>query len=143
MQIDPTIVAIANEHASRVLVWRQNPAAIEDLVEFCESADFLEHSDIQPTEFSRKAGRVMLKARTKKQEELMDVFLRRVAAQVDLAVERYNARRLVLLAPPLVLGRLRDLLTTSTRTKLVREVTEDRIDAPAAAIEELLQGAGA
>lgn len=143
MPVDSTIIAIANEHSSRILVRRQNSAAVEDLVEFCESADFLEHSDIQPSELSRKAGRVALKARAKKQEELMDLFLRRVAAQVDLAVGRHNARRLVLLAPPPVLSRWRDLFTASTRTKLVCELAEDRIEAPLAAVEELLHSVGA
>jgi protein required for attachment to host cells len=143
VRVDPAIIVIANERASRILLWRRTPSAIEELLEFCESADFLEHTDSQPTEFSRKAGRVMLKARTKRQEELLNVFLRRVAAQVDMAVGRYHASRLVLLAPPLVLGRLRDLLTVSTRMKLVCELTEDQIDAPAAAIEGLLHGVGA
>lgn len=140
MQAGPTIIVLANERASRVLVWRKGGQAIEDLAEFCESADFFEHTDPQPADLCKKSGRVMLKARTKKQEELLTVFLRRVATQVDLAVSRNAAARVVLLAPPLVLGRLRDLLTASTRMKLVRELTKDLVEAPVAAIQGLLQG---
>ena len=142
MDAGPTIIALANEHSSRVLLWRKKPDAIVDLAEFCESADFLEHTDKQPTDLCKKSGRTMLKARTKKQDELLTVFLRRVAAQVDLAVSRHKAGRLVLLAPPLVLGRLRDLLTASTRMKLVREVTEDLMGVTAVDLEGLLEGIG-
>ena len=142
MHADPTIIALANERSSRVLLWRESPAAIEDLPEFCESADFFEHTDSLPADLCKKSGRVMTKARTKKQEELLTVFLRRVAAQVDLAVSRNKAGRLVLMAPPLVLGRLRDLLTASTRMKLVCELTEDLIGAPAAHIEGRLKSVG-
>lgn len=142
MSADPTIIALANEHSSRVLLWNKGLGMIEDLTEFCESADFFEHTDPQPADLYRRSGRVMLKARTKKQDELLTVFLRRVAAQVDLAVSGRGAGRLVLLAPPLVMGRLRDLLTASTRMKLVCEVTEDLIDAPAVDIEEKLKGVG-
>lgn len=140
MHADPTIIALANEHSSRVLLWRKETGAIEDLAEFCESSDFFEHTDPQPADLCKRSGRVMLKARTKKQDELLTVFLRRVAAQVDLAVSRHRAGALVLLAPPLVLGRLRDLLTASTRMKLVREETEDMIDARPSDIEEVLRG---
>ncbi len=126
MRETPMIVAIVNAHSSRVLRWRQDPAGLDDLAEFCESADFLEHTDQRPDDLARKSGRLMLKARTTKEKERLAVFLRRVAAQIDLAVGRYKASRLAILAPPLVLGELRDLITASTRMKLVREVTEDR-----------------
>jgi protein required for attachment to host cells len=142
MGADATIIVLANEHSSRVLLWQKAKGTIEDLAEFCESADFFEHTDPQPADLCKRSGRVMLKARTKKQEELLTVFLRRVAAQVDLAVSQHQAGALVLLAPPLVLGRLRDLLTASTRMKLVCEVTEDLIDASASDIEGVLKGFG-
>jgi protein required for attachment to host cells len=45
----------------------------------------------------------------------------------------------MLIAPPLVLGRLRDLLTSTTRMKLVREITRDMTDDTTDSIKTLLQ----
>ncbi|MDP3493768.1 MAG: host attachment protein [Hyphomonadaceae bacterium] len=134
----PAVVAIANEQSFRMWLRRNEGTAIEELGDFCESSDFLEHADPQPQDLSRRSGRLMYKARTAKVEEQLAVYLRRVAAQIDLAVSRHGARFLVLVAPPLVLGRLRDLLTSSTRMKLAREITRDLINEPGGSIEALL-----
>ena len=139
MREHPAIVAVTNAHSSRVLLWREEAAAMEELAEFCESSDFLEHDDPQPRDLSRRSGRLMLKARTAKAEEQLSVFLRRGAAQIDIAVSHYGAVRLMLIAPPLVLGRLRDLLTSTTRMKLVREITRDMTDDTTDSIKTLLQ----
>jgi hypothetical protein len=121
MHTPPILVVAANESASRVFLRSRNEDDLEELTEFAESADYLAHGDPRPAEFCRTNSRTMLRARSKRSEEQLQVFLRRVAVQIDLAAVAHQAGSLVISAPAHVLALLRDFVSTQTRSKLVYE----------------------
>jgi len=59
----------------------------------------------------------------------MEIFLSRVAAEVDGALNENAEADLALIAPAPVLRKLRDLISTASRTRLVLERCEDVVRA--------------
>lgn len=136
MHPHPICIVVANEQASRFFLRAKPKAPLRELAEFADSSDFLDHEDARPSEFRRSGSRTMLKARSRKSEEQLQVFLRRVAGQIDLAVSRHEAEGLAICASPHVLGLLRDFIAEDTRVRLVYELPADKVRKSASALDE-------
>lgn len=140
MQPHPFWIVAVNEDASRFIL--RTVGTFVEFVDYSDSGDFLEHEDDRPSDLCRTGNRVMLKSRTRKHEELLRVFLNRVAHQIDEAVRKYPARGLVVCAPPRVLNALRDLMSGSSRRLLIHESTEDLVREPIETVRQVLAGEG-
>ncbi len=136
MHQHPICIVVANEHAARFFLRTKSRAALVELAEFAESSDFLDHDDARPSEFCRSGSRTMLKAKSRKGEEQLQVFLHRVASQIDTAVSNHETASLAICASPHVLGLLRDFIAAETRGRLVCELPVDKVSKSASALDE-------
>jgi protein required for attachment to host cells len=65
-------------------------------------------------------------------------FAVQLAAELEAAIERQEVDRLVLIAPPLMLGELREALPEQARARVVGELDKDLAPFPAHELEERL-----
>ncbi|MFT3723291.1 MAG: host attachment protein [Hyphomonadaceae bacterium] len=125
MPATPMLIVAANQHATRFFLRRRKAGGLEELVEEADCADFREmHGKRLDTLHTRK-GRTMVKSHALCADEEMEMFLRRVAPQVDAVLAEYGSADLALIAPPHVLGMLRDFILPTSRSRLVLEVCKD------------------
>jgi protein required for attachment to host cells len=71
-------------------------------------------------------------------EQAEEDFLKRVAIKLDELVRDKNAKRIVLVAPPKALGRIRPSLRADTQAAITAEVAKDLTNFPVDQIERHL-----
>src|SRR5690242_2617701 len=121
----PILIVAANAHATRFFLRKRRAGGLKELVEYADCADFREtHGRLFDNLHTHK-GRTMVKSHALCADEEMEMFLRRVAPQVDAALAEHASSKLALIAPPHVLGMLRDFISPASRSKLSLEVCKD------------------
>jgi hypothetical protein len=118
------LVVASNSHAARFFL-RKRAEGLHELVERAECADFLDMHGKRVDQFEKRGGRTMVKAHARCEDAEMEIFLSRVAAEVDDALNENAEAALALIAPALVLRKLRDMISVASRSKLILERCED------------------
>ena len=118
------LIVVSNSHAARFFL-RERTGDLQELVERVESADFLDRHGKRVEQFETRGGRTMVKSYARCEDAEMEIFLSRVATEVDAALNENAEANLALVAPASVLRKLRDLISTASRTRLVLERCED------------------
>lgn len=133
----PMLIVAANPHATRFFLRRRKSGGIEELADHADCADFLEMHGQRLSPLQTRGGRTMVKSDARLADEETEIFLRRVASEVDAALAENSTASLALVAPPHVLCRLRDLISPASRSRLVRELCEDVVQSGLKEIEAL------
>lgn len=128
MQSYPTLIAVADEHSARVFVRLEPHGPLSEKLDYTETADLRAHGDPLPSALVRTGGRPRIKPRAERLREELDIFLRHVGSRIDEAVKAEHARSLAIVAPPFVLGKIRDYVSHWTREKLVCESCADLVN---------------
>lgn len=128
MQFYPTLIAVADEHSARVFVRLEPHGPLSEKLDYAETADLRAHGDPLPSALVRTGGRPRIKPRGERLREELDIFLRHVGSRIDEAVKAEHARSLAIVAPPFVLGKIRDYVSRWTREKLVCEACADLVN---------------
>ena len=136
----PALIVVADEHSSRLFLRRAAGTGLVELVEYADTADLREHDDPAPSALVRTGGRTRVKPQAQRTREELQIFMRHAASRVDQAMAAEHGASLAIVAPPLVLGYLRDFIASRTRDKLVHESCNDLIKLPAAEIDAAMRG---
>jgi len=142
MEAGPTCIIVADKHAARLFLRARPGERLTELHELSESADLFEHHERLPEILRRVGGRTMVKTRTARSREENALFIRRVAARLDQAVETFVPEKIALCAPPDILSLLRDQVTASTRSRIACEICRDHVSQSVDAIDSVMHAAG-
>src|SRR5690349_11431114 len=107
MPATPMLVVAANQHATRFFLRQRKDAAFQELMDRADCTDFREMHGKQLDRLHTHKGRTMVKSHALCADEEMEMFLSRVAPQVDAVLAEHPSAHLALVAPPHVLGMLR------------------------------------
>ncbi len=135
----PALIIAADEHSSRLFVRRSLHSPLVELIDYADTADLREHHPA-PSVLIRTDGRTRFKPRSQRSREELEIFLRHVATQIDHAMSAEQGVSLAIVAPPLVLGYLRDFIAAGTRSKLVHESYGDLVKSPIIKIDAAVRG---
>ena len=135
MPATPMLVVTANQHATRFFLRRRRAAGLEELLDHADCADFREMHGKRLNTLHTCKGRSMVKSHSLCADEEMELFLRRVAPQVDAVLAQHASADLAIVAPPHVLAMLRDFISSASRSRLVLEVCKDVVQSSPGEIE--------
>jgi protein required for attachment to host cells len=98
-----------------------------EMQQLAEDSDVITHRRSKPAQLHDHVGhaRHAVRVRTTPHEQHEHLFPRHVAGQIDRAVIEHAAGAIVLCAPPVALGLLRDYLTDNSRKIIAQEIAKD------------------
>lgn len=135
MVATPVLVVAANQRATRFFLRRRKAGGLEELTDRADCADFREMHGKRLNTLHTRKGRTMVKSHALCADEEMEIFLRRVAPEVDSVLAESGSAMLAIIAPPHVLGMLRDFISPASRSRLILEACKDVVQSSLGEIE--------
>ena len=137
-------VLVANSGQARILEMQRKPYLFQEISELTSEAQHLTNKDI----VSDASGRVYhsqgpgthsMKPRSDPHEQAEEQFSRGLAQKMDKADRLGRFDRLLVVADPKTLGRLRQQMTRSVGSKVAEEVSLDLVRLPLNQLEPRLK----
>ena len=137
-------VLVANSGQARILEMQRKPYQFQEVSELTSETQHLTNKDI----VSDASGRVYrtqgpgthsMKPRSDPHEQAEEQFSRGLAEKMDKAARLGRFDRLLVVADPKTLGRLRQQMTKSVGSKIAEEVSLDLVRLPLNQLEPRLK----
>jgi len=117
-------------HAVESHVFQGDHSATHDLVSDREGRTYSSHGP----------GRSAIEARSDPHRELKTQFAHHLAQMLAKDLERGSYDRLLVIAPPVMLGDLRSAITPAVRAKVIGELAKDLTKTPNSEVASHLEG---
>ena len=145
MKAKPMWILIADGARARVLETTGGASGLSEVPGLDLRADHRSSHEIRSDEPSRSyesvgAARHAVEPRTDPHRELKRTFAHQLAAMLDERFARHEFDRLVLVAPPQMLGDLRNAISHSVRVKIAAELAMDLFKVPDSELGAHLKG---
>ena len=137
----PAWFIAADTGGARFFVRLRPDLPLEEREDLADTPDLVDHRH-DPEHDDPGHGQHTIMARAPLHEQAERQFLRRVAGQIDRAVNEDAVESLVLCAPPRALGLLRDFISQTSRRTIWWEINSDALKEPVGRLDERMKEHG-